>query len=127
MRNTKGKEKHRRPTLYFPKTSLVNPYLEETYNQKNRFVYTSVVGLNIINSGAWAYYDNIECGRGQPQVHDVVFVVPPVQMDIMRVDQQEPEQDEQDLQRVFATIHQVAVEDIRFLRGRQAILHRLFV
>ncbi len=52
-------------------------------------------------------------------------MVPSVQMDIIRIDQEEPKQDEQDLQRVFATIHKVSIEDIRFLRRRQTILDRL--
>lgn len=46
-------------------------------------------------------------------------------MDIIGIDQQEPKQDEQDLQGVFATIHKVSIEDIRFLRGRQPILDKL--
>lgn len=59
-----------------------------------------------------------------PQVNNVILMVPSVQMDIIGIDQQEPEQDEQDLQGVFTAIHKVSVEDIRFLRGRQTVLHR---
>lgn len=51
-------------------------------------------------------------------------MVPSVQMDIVGIDQQEPEQDEQDLQGVFTAIHIVSIEDIGFLRGWQTILHR---
>lgn len=60
-----------------------------------------------------------------PQVDNVVFVVPPVQMDVVGVDQQEAKQDEQDLQGVSAAVHKVSVEDVRLLRGRKPVLDRL--
>lgn len=50
-----------------------------------------------------------------PQVNDMVFMVPSVQMHIVGVNEQETKQDEQNLQRVLATIHKVPVEDIWFL------------
>lgn len=59
-----------------------------------------------------------------PQVNNVILMVPSVQMDIIGIDQQEPEQNEQDLQGVFTAIHKVSIEDIGFLRGWQTILHR---
>lgn len=60
-----------------------------------------------------------------PQVHNVVLVVPPVQMDVVGIDQQEAKQDEQDLQGVPAPVHKVSVEDVRLLRGRKPVLDRL--
>lgn len=60
-----------------------------------------------------------------PQVHNVVLVVPPVQMDIVGINQQEAKQDEQDLQGVSAAVHKVSVEDVRLLRGRKPVLDRL--
>lgn len=52
----------------------------------------------------------------------MVLVVPPVQVDVVGVDQQEAEQDEQNLQGVPAPVHKVPVEDVRLLRGWKAVL-----
>lgn len=60
-----------------------------------------------------------------PQVHNVILVVPPVQMDVVGINQQEAKQDEQDFQGVSAAVHKVSVEDVRLLRGRKPVLDRL--
>lgn len=52
----------------------------------------------------------------------MVLVVPPVQMDVIGIDQQEAKQDEQDLQGVFAPVHKVSIKDVWLLRGWKAIL-----
>lgn len=101
--------------MYFPKTSLVKPYLEKT-NQNNRDRLTIRHQLQV------------DCSRIEdveaPQVHDVVLVVAPVQVHVVGVDQQEAEQDEQDLHGAFPAIHKVSVEDVRLLGGREAVLRR---
>lgn len=63
-------------------------------------------------------------GRKAPQVYNVVLVVPPVQMHIIGIDQQEAKKDEQDLYGAFSAIHKVSVEDVRLLRGRKTVLSR---
>lgn len=52
----------------------------------------------------------------------MVLVVPPVQVDMVGVDQQEAKQDEQNLQGVPAPVHKVSIEDVRLLRGWKAVL-----
>lgn len=57
-----------------------------------------------------------------PQIHNVVFMVSPVEVDVVGIHQLEGKQDQQDLNGVFPSIHEVSVENIRRLDGRQAVL-----
>lgn len=57
-----------------------------------------------------------------PQVDQMVLVVPSVQVDVTRVDEQEGEEDEEDLDGVLASVHKVSVEHIGPLQRRDAIL-----
>lgn len=75
----------------------------------------TIIGLNILK---------FPLGGKAPQVYNVVLVVPPVQMYIIGIDQQEAKQDEQDLYGAFTAIHKVSVEDVRLLRRRETILSR---
>lgn len=52
----------------------------------------------------------------------MVLVVASVQVDVTRVDEQEREQDEEDLNGVFASVHKISVEHVRPLQRWHAIL-----
>lgn len=45
----------------------------------------------------WLWEEESSAKISLPQVNKVILMVPPVQMDIIGIDQQEPKQDEQDL------------------------------
>lgn len=57
-----------------------------------------------------------------PQVDYVVFVISSVEVDVTRVDEQERKQDDEDLDRVFSSIHKVAVKQIGLLQRRHPVL-----
>lgn len=98
-----------RPTLYFPRTSLVKPYLEKThkiiklhYKQISEKPLMSIMWPNLQNKNRQnkALSTKKEMCRlwaksNLPQVYYVVLVVPSVEMDIIGIDQKEPKQDEQ--------------------------------
>lgn len=100
----------------------MKPYLEKT-NQNNHYrlininisCRLTIIGLKILK---------FSLGGKAPQVYNVVLVVPPVQMNVIGIDQQEAKQDEQDLYGAFTAIHKVSVEDVWLLRGRETILSR---
>lgn len=50
-----------------------------------------------------------------PQIHNVVFMVSSVEVDVVGIHQLEGEEDQQDLNGVFTSIHKVSVEDVRRL------------
>lgn len=54
--------------------------------------------------------------RSPPQIDDVVLVVSSVQVHVKRIQQQECEQDQQNLHRLFPSVYKVPVEDVRRLR-----------
>lgn len=57
-----------------------------------------------------------------PLIHDVVLVVPPVEENAAGEEQKTGEQQQQDLQTLFAAVDEVAVEYVGVFRGRQAVL-----
>lgn len=57
-----------------------------------------------------------------PQVHDVILVVASVEVHVIRVEEQEGEQDYDDFRRLLATVHKVAVEYVRVLGRRKTVL-----
>lgn len=60
--------------------------------------------------------------RRLPQVHHMVLVVSPVEVDVTRVDEQERKQDDEDLDGVFASVYKVPVKHVGLLQGRHAVL-----
>jgi len=61
-------------------------------------------------------------GVDSPEIHDVVLVVAAVDEDLRSVDEEASQQQDGDLDRVWAAIHQVAVEHVRVVRRRQPVL-----
>lgn len=59
---------------------------------------------------------------GLPQVHHMIFVVSPVEVDVIRVDEQERKQDNKDFDGVFASVYKVPVKHVGLLQGRHAVL-----
>lgn len=57
-----------------------------------------------------------------PQVDYVVLMVSSVEIDVTRIDEQEWEQDDEDLNRVFASVYKISIKYIGFLQTRHAIL-----
>lgn len=87
------KKKKKSLTLYLPKTSLVKPYLEKTNKNSHCCLIRISQRVTIIR------LEVLKCALGEkaPQVYDVILVVPPVQMHVVGIDQQEAKQDQQDL------------------------------
>jgi len=61
-------------------------------------------------------------GIDSPEIHDVILVVAAVDEDLRSVDEEASQQQDGDLDRVWAAIHQVAVEHVRVVRRRQPVL-----
>lgn len=49
-------------------------------------------------------------------------MVPAVEMNFLRVDQEEGKEDDEDLEGLFASVYEVPVEHVGLGRGRKAIL-----
>lgn len=54
----------------------------------------------------------------------MVLVVPPVEVNLLWIDQEEGKEDDEDLEGLFASVHEVAVEHVGLGRGRQAVLQK---
>lgn len=54
----------------------------------------------------------------------MVFMVSSVEVDVTRVDKQERKQDDEDLDRVFSSVHKVAVKHIGVIQRGHSILWR---
>lgn len=80
------------------------------------FVFSFVFSLA---SSLWKLFTlDVLDARGDhhvPQIHNVVFVVSSVEVDVVGIHQLEGKQDQQDLNGVFPSIHKVSVEDVRRL------------
>lgn len=61
-------------------------------------------------------------GNPIPHVEHVILMVPTVQVDIFGVQQEEGKQNNQDLDRLFASVHKVTVEHIFLLGGGKSVL-----
>lgn len=57
-----------------------------------------------------------------PQVDDVVLVVPSVEVDVTGINEEEGEEDEEDLDGVFSSIHKVSVKHVRLFQGGHPVL-----
>ena len=52
----------------------------------------------------------------------MILVVPSVEVDVTRINEQEGKQDEENLDGVLASVHEVSIEHVRLIQGRHAIL-----
>lgn len=57
-----------------------------------------------------------------PQVDDVVLVVSPVEVDVTGINEQEGEEDEEDLDGVFSSVHKVSIKHVRLFQGGHPVL-----
>ena len=62
------------------------------------------------------------CLNTLPQVNDVIFMVAPIQEDVIGIHQEESEEDEENLEGVFASVFKVSVENVGRLRRWQTVL-----
>lgn len=58
-----------------------------------------------------------------PQVDYVVLMISSVEVDVTWVDEEEWKQDDEDLNRVFASVHEISVKHIGLVQWRHAILY----
>lgn len=71
----------------------MKPYLEKT----NKNCHCRLIRISQRESIIRLEVLKCALGENAPQVYDVILVVPPVQMHVVGIDQQEAKQDQQDL------------------------------
>lgn len=100
-------------TLYFCITSFVKPYLEENHLKYCSFgssCFTCVHFFLLIF--LW----------NPPKIHDVVFMVPSVQVHVVRVEEKVGEEEHNHFYGLFPTIYKITIKHIGGLCWRKAIL-----
>lgn len=61
-------------------------------------------------------------GHILPQIHYVVLMISSVQVNITWINKQEGKQDDEDLNRIFASVHKVSIKHVGLLQRWHAIL-----